>query len=443
MISHRSYSDLKIGQSTDGHLDFLLKPFKYENFFFFKNFYLYWSLKLTYMHLLRAICMLILTTSIYQAQAQEKGCQALLKNNNWKLQNRNFIDTTKGRGLADNYLLWDNGAIIKVKFISGSTSLREKVKKYATEWESYANVKFNFVGNEDADIRIKLTDNDGHWSFLGTQSRLYSQSAHTMNLDTTDLVTERALKGTVLHEFGHALGLLHEHESPLSGIQWNKERIYEEYKKQMGWSKSDVDNQVFSIYDVSFTNGTSYDNQSIMHYPIKSWETLNGFTVPWNRVLSTGDKNLVAALYPKNGDRVREVGRVTLTQFHSLTILDNKKKKGISVYPSFEIRSSSKSANILVAAIFLDRNGDYLYDSDNRFSYSGAAAAVREMKTLPGKTVFFNKKNKKDLELFIPYNQLEGWDSKELQAQLLLTLVTPEGQYKAVFLSKTTSFSTK
>jgi len=30
--------------------------------------------------------------------------------------------------------------------------------------------------------------------------------------------------GTVLHEFGHALGLIHEHQNPASGgFKWNRE----------------------------------------------------------------------------------------------------------------------------------------------------------------------------------------------------------------------------
>ena len=31
---------------------------------------------------------------------------------------------------------------------------------------------------------------------------------------------------TVLHEFGHALGLIHEHQSPFKGgFEWNREEV--------------------------------------------------------------------------------------------------------------------------------------------------------------------------------------------------------------------------
>ena len=69
----------------------------------------------------------------------------------------NGIDTVKGRGLADNYYLWENGQTLKVKFLSGSKMLQERVKNLAKVWESYANLKLDFVGpNEEADIRVLL-----------------------------------------------------------------------------------------------------------------------------------------------------------------------------------------------------------------------------------------------------------------------------------------------
>ena len=33
-------------------------------------------------------------------------------------------------------------------------------------------------------------------------------------------------RGTILHEFGHALGLIHEHQSPASGgFEWDREEV--------------------------------------------------------------------------------------------------------------------------------------------------------------------------------------------------------------------------
>ena len=36
-------------------------------------------------------------------------------------------------------------------------------------------------------------------------------------------------RSTTIHEFGHALGLNHEHKNPSAGIKWNKPVVYSDY----------------------------------------------------------------------------------------------------------------------------------------------------------------------------------------------------------------------
>ena len=62
-------------------------------------------------------------------------------------------------------------------------------------------------------IRITFDPTLGNWSYVGALTSSVSPSAATMNLgwvldSTTDQPFE---KGVILHEFGHALGLTHEH----------------------------------------------------------------------------------------------------------------------------------------------------------------------------------------------------------------------------------------
>jgi len=61
---------------------------------------------------------------------------------------------------------------------------------------------------------------DGSWSHIGTEANEIEPRQPTMNLGwlsgLTDAVSDTE-RGVILHEFGHVLGLLHEHQSPLRG----------------------------------------------------------------------------------------------------------------------------------------------------------------------------------------------------------------------------------
>ena len=132
----------------------------------------------------------------------------------------------------------------------------------------YANIKFNFIEQGDAQIRVYLGDQKGDYGHvtmgLGVKCLMRDPNDFTMHFDTTDLIKEQSFKGTVLHEFGHALGLIHEHMSPVSGIKWDSAAVYSR-KRMMGWSKEMTDAQLFKKYSLAYTNGTTYDPKSIMH----------------------------------------------------------------------------------------------------------------------------------------------------------------------------------
>lgn len=59
----------------------------------------------------------------------------------------------------------------------------------------------------------------GSWSYLGTDATRVPKESFTMNLGFVD-------RPTVLHEFGHSLGLIHEHQSPFpGGFEWDRENV--------------------------------------------------------------------------------------------------------------------------------------------------------------------------------------------------------------------------
>src|SRR5690606_37607016 len=137
--------------------------------------------------------------------------------------------------------------------------VRSKVRKYAEEWTSYANIRFAFVDDsQPAEIRVSF-DKGGSWSHVGRTALLVPFNFSTINFGwLDDNLAEVEFRSVVLHEFGHALGLIHERQSPASGIQWDKEKAYRWYKEKQGWDKDTVDLNVFGKYNETSTNYSQF-----------------------------------------------------------------------------------------------------------------------------------------------------------------------------------------
>jgi hypothetical protein len=108
------------------------------------------------------------------------------------------------------------------------------------------------------------------------------------------------VRRVVLHEFGHAIGLIHEHQNPKKGIRWNRDAVVKDLKGPPNyWDEAKIDNNIFKKYPVSGVIASDSDSKSIMMYPIpKAW-TLDGFSAGLNQKISDQDKALVASVYPR------------------------------------------------------------------------------------------------------------------------------------------------
>jgi serralysin len=224
------------------------------------------------------------------------------------------------RGVVARALTWSPGQTIKVCFRSGTRSAQERVIRVAREWMQYANVAFDFQENGvprqckgGEDIKIDFVDNKGWWSAYGTISR---QRDPSMNLQFFGVDTPRYTNGQqapelelrriILHEFGHALGMMHEHQSPSAECdgEINWDAAYQMGVK-LGWNKEMVHAQMRQLTSLEEFNLTAVDRKSIMHYSLapelfklgrnsKCW-------VPDNSDLSEQDRRFIASVYPRDG----------------------------------------------------------------------------------------------------------------------------------------------
>src|SRR5206468_4167586 len=134
-------------------------------------------------------------------------------------------------------------------------------------------------------------------SLLGKASR---GRVPSMNLTfRPDTSSRTILKRYILHEFGHALGLIHEHQSPSRDFRWDEQAVIDWFRQNVGWNEEKVRQQVLTPFLTGTTSNTQFDPQSIMLYPLYPGWASSGLVTAWNDDLSDTDKRFIAELYPR------------------------------------------------------------------------------------------------------------------------------------------------
>lgn len=196
---------------------------------------------------------------------------------------------------------WRTGDPITVAFMSGDAKLQRRVRRVAQRWiaPGLANLRLVFNNEPDADVRIAFQQGDGSWSTIGTTCRQVSRGQATMNFGWIDANSpEEELRSVVLHEFGHAIGLIHEHQSPVGGFKWNRDAVIKELSgPPNGWSVSEIEFNVLNPASPEEVDATAMDPASIMMYPIPASWTTDGFSTLLNSDLSGTDKRFIHKQY--------------------------------------------------------------------------------------------------------------------------------------------------
>jgi hypothetical protein len=201
-----------------------------------------------------------------------------------------------------NEFKWPAGTQVSIRFMQGDPTLRERVERVAQEWTGpqMANLGLKFVDDPDADIRIAFQRGNGSWSYLGTMCREIPVNRPTMNYGwLTPDSGDDELRRVVSHEFGHALGLIHEHQNPSQAISWNRAAVIADLSgPPNNWDLATIERNMFAHYDPDQLSTTPVDAKSIMMYPIPAAWTTDGFSAGFNAGLSDTDREFIRSAYP-------------------------------------------------------------------------------------------------------------------------------------------------
>ena len=261
---------------------------------------------------------------------------------------------------------------------------KEVVRRAFADWQDVGiGVAFQEVDSRDeAEVRIGFMRGDGAWSYIGRDiiDLGIGRDERTMNFGW-DLTRSPSEIDTAIHEIGHTLGFPHEHQNPNAGIVWDEEAVYTALAQPPNsWDRDKTFRNIISKINPDTVQGSSWDPDSIMHYPfgpgliLEPTSFRNGLQPAGG--LSERDRTWAKTFYPAPG----EVEDPTLRPTESVRLqIGPGEQRNFRITPdatrSYTIQTFGISDTVMV--LFEDVDGELRYLRGDDDSGEDRNASIR------------------------------------------------------------------
>lgn len=157
-----------------------------------------------------------------------------------------------------------------VVFINGNFYQQGIVAAIANDWTQYGYFFFKFHFSEDYTLgQLSQLENQANAIIVqfGNSTNHWKRHKSFYGEDNYKILVSDINPRVILHEFGHALGLFHEHRHPQSDIQLKKDVVLKNCIEQLGWEKEDCEfniteySRFYTTYDVDFSSISAFTSE--------------------------------------------------------------------------------------------------------------------------------------------------------------------------------------